>query len=261
MQCLPKNREITVLSVEIDSSDNEEDNSNSILEITDINILEKKNNNNNNITMESKANLSDEAHEAMKSAELSDLKKKINAASWNDQMEGLIKSWGEKAAGLRYMHNVSAGTWKDFGNKLTLWSIGITTIASGMSLVSASIDDEETKNIVLYVVGGVGIVSGFLQTLKKFYNAEEKAADHASIAKQFGSFYRYVTLQLGMPRSDRLPSDKLSEWTLKEYERLQLDAPPVGGDAIKSFKTKFTDPEQSVPDICEEKFVIKVYND
>ena len=27
-----------------------------------------------------------------------DLKKKINAASWNDQMEGLIKSWCEKAA-------------------------------------------------------------------------------------------------------------------------------------------------------------------
>lgn len=206
-------------------------------------------------------NLSDEAREAVKTAELSDLKKKINAASWDPNMEHLIKSWGEKAAGLRYMHNSSAGYWKNLSNKLTLCSIGMTTIASGISLITASIDDSEIKNGILYGVGAVGIIASFIQSLKKFYNAEEKAAEHVAIARQFGSFYRYITLQLGMSRADRLSSGQLSEWVLKEYERLQQDAPPIGGAQVKEFKKNFGSSEQSLPDICEDKFVIKIYKE
>ena len=84
-------------------------------------------------------------------------------------MEQLIQSWGEKAAGLRFMHQVSGGSWKNFSNKLTLSSIGITTLSAIASLVAASVQDEEAKNIVLYIVGGIGIVSSTLQSLKKFY--------------------------------------------------------------------------------------------
>jgi hypothetical protein len=170
-----------------------------------------------------------------------------------------MKSWGEKAAGLRFMHGVASGGWKSFSNRLTLMSISITTVASAVSLVAASIDHQETKNVVLYVVGTVGIGSSLLQSLKKFYNSEEKAADHAAISKQFGSFYRYVTLQMTLSREDRLPSDQLSEYALKEYERLQQDAPPLGGAPIKLYKDKFKNSAQAVPDVCEETFEIKIY--
>ena len=203
--------------------------------------------------------LSTEALEALTSAKLADLKKKINAGSWNSNMESLMKSWGEKAAGLRFMHSAAAGGWKSFSNHLTLTSIGVTTLASAVSLVAASIDDQEAKNVVLYVVGAVGIGSSLLQSLKKFYNAEEKAAEHAAISKQFGSFYRYVTLQMTLSREDRLPSDQLSEYSLKEYERLQQDAPPLGGAPIKLYKDKFKHSPQAVPDVCEETFEIKIY--
>lgn len=208
---------------------------------------------------ESKKEMSAEAQEALASVQMADLRKKINAGSWNDNMENLMKMWGEKAAGLRFMHDNAAGSWKKFSNTLTLWSIGITTVASGVSLIAASIDDEDSKNIVLYVTGGIGIVSSLLQSLKKFYNAEEKSADHNAVARQFGSFYRYMTLQMNLTREDRLPSDQLSEQALKEYERLQQEAPPLGGSQIELFRKTFADSEQAVPDVCEKRFNIKVY--
>lgn len=208
---------------------------------------------------ENKKEMSVEAQEALASVQMADLRKKINAGSWNDNMENLMKMWGEKAAGLRFMHDNAAGSWKKFSNTLTLWSIGITTVASGASLIAASIDDEEAKNIVLYITGGVGIVSSLIQSLKKFYNAEEKSADHNAVARQFGSFYRYMTLQMNLTREDRLPSDQLSEQSLKEYERLQQEAPPLGGAQIELFRKTFADSDQAVPDICEKKFNIKVY--
>ena len=103
------------------------------------------------------------------------------------------------------------------------------------------------------------MVSSLIQSLKKFYNAEEKNADHSAIAKQFGSFYRYMVLQMGMSREDRVPADEISSWALKAFERLQQDSPPLGGDAINAFKKTFTNPDQAVPDVCEDEFVIEIF--
>ena len=197
--------------------------------------------------------------EALAAARLGDLRKKVNAESWSDNMEVLMKQWGEKAAGLRFMHAHSGSSWKGFANKLSISGIIVTGVASTLSLVATSVDDQEIKNGILFGVGGVGLISTLIQSFKKFYNAEEKAADHSSVSKQFGSFYRYMTLQMGMSREDRDPADILTTWALKEYERLQQEAPPIGGASIKLFKEKFCDPGQAIPDIAEDKFVIKVY--
>ena len=204
--------------------------------------------------------MSTEAMEALTSAKLGDLKKKINAASWNPHMENLMKSWGEKSAGLRFMHSNASGYWKGFSNSLTLASIAITTLASGASLIAASIDDEAAKNIVLYAVGGIGIIASTLQSIKKFYNGEEKSAEHGAMAKQFGSFYRYMTLQMTLAREDRLPSDQLAEYALKEFERMQQDALPLGGKQIALYKKTFVNSKQATPDVCEDSFNIKIYD-
>jgi len=198
--------------------------------------------------------------EALATARLGDLRKKVNAESWSDNMELLMKGWGEKAAGLRFMHANSAGIWKKFSNNLSITGIIVTGFASTMSLVATSVEDQDAKNGVLFAVGGIGLISTLIQSFKKFYNAEEKSADHASVSKQFGSFYRYMTLQMGMTREDRDPADVLSSWALKEYERLQQEAPPIDGKSVALFKTKFDSDLQAIPDIAEDKFVINVYN-
>ena len=206
-------------------------------------------------------NMSTEAQEALANTKLAGLRKKLNADSWNDNMENLMKMWGEKAAGLRFMHSAAGGSWKGFSDKLTLTGILITGVASSLSLAATSISDENAKNAVLFSVGGVGLLSTLLQSVKKFYNSEEKAADHGAVAKQFGSFYRKMTLQLGMTREDREPADVLSSWTLAEYERLQQEAPNIGGTSISLFKSKFNKDLQAFPDVAEDAFVINVYKE
>ena len=197
--------------------------------------------------------------EALASARLGDLRKKVNAESWSNNMENLMKQWGEKAAGLRFMHAHSGGKWKKFANQLSIAGIVVTGVASTVSLVATSVDDPEIKNGILFGVGGVGLISTLVQSFKKFYNAEEKAADHGSVSKQFGSFYRYMTLQMGMSREDRDPADVLTSWALKEYERLQQEAPNLRGDSVALFKKTFRSDHQAIPDIAEDEFIIKVY--
>ena len=209
--------------------------------------------------MSVKNSLNSGEQEALAAARAGDLRKKVNAESWSDNMELLMKQWGEKAAGLRFMHAHAGGKWKGFANKLSIAGIVITGVASTLSLVATSVADEEAKNAVLFGVGGVGLISTLIQSFKKFYNAEEKEADHNSVSKQFGSYYRYMTLQLGMSREDRDPSDVLTTWALKEYERLQQEAPSLGGGSVSLFKKTFTNVNQAIPDIAEDEFVIKIY--
>ena len=209
--------------------------------------------------MSSAENLGAGEQEALASARLGDLRKKVNADSWSDNMELLMKQWGEKAAGLRFIHAHSGGKWKKFSNQLSIAAIVVTGMASTISLIATSVDDEVVKNGLLYGVGGVGLLSTLIQSFKKFYNSEEKAADHSSVSKQFGTFYRYMTLQMGMSREDRDPADVLSVWALKEYERLQQEAPSVDGKSVALFKEKFNKSNQALPDIAEDEFVIKIY--
>ena len=200
-------------------------------------------------------NLTVEQQEALKSAELGGLKKKINAASWSPHIEDIMKSWGEKAAGLRWMHNTAAGRWKTMADRLTIIGIVLTTAGSAAAFGSAGM---EQSDAVAYGLGAVGLLASLVQSMKKFYNAEEKSAEHGSIAKQFGSFYRAMTLELGMGREDRRPADELSAWAAKEYDRMQQDAPNVPGAVVKAYKREFPDTE-NMPDIAEDNFEIKVY--
>jgi len=201
-----------------------------------------------------------ESNLALAEVRMAGFKKKVNAESWNDDYENLITGWGEKASGLRFMHANSSGFWRGISNNLTLYSIVASTVASAAALVAGSIDSTDAKDAVLFTAGGIGLVTSFIQSLKKFYNADEKAAEHGSIAKQFASYYRYITLQMGLAREDRRPSDELFEWALKEYERLQQEALPLRGSDIELYKSKFKNSKQAMPDNCKTDYSIKIYN-
>jgi hypothetical protein len=196
-----------------------------------------------------------EQQQALQAANLGNLKKKINADSWTSHMEDLMKKWGEKAAGLRWMHQQTQGKWKKTSDKLTIYGIVATTLASTASFATAGM---ENADAAMYAVGAIGMVAAIIQSLKKFYNADEKVAEHGAIAKQFGSFYRYMTLQLNMSRADRVPADELTNWALKEFERLQQDSPPVDGETIKNFKKEFPNCK-NVPDLAADNYEISIY--
>ena len=112
---------------------------------------------------------SKEEEEAVAQTKLNDLRKKINAESWSDNMELLMKQWGEKAAGLRFMHAVSGGDWKAFSDKLTIITILITTIASCLNLISNNIKNDYSQSIIIYICSFITILSTFLQSFKRFY--------------------------------------------------------------------------------------------
>jgi len=62
-------------------------------------------------------------------------------------------------------------------------------------------------------------------------------------------------------REERDPSDILTSYSLKEYERLMSESPSISGSAIEAFHARFKNSEQTKPDIALESFVIDICKD
>ena len=85
--------------------------------------------------------MTNEEQQALDSIKFDDYKKRIVSASWSTHMETLMKTWGEKSAGLRFMHNSASDYWMGVSNKLSLCGIYISTVGAIISLVAANVDN------------------------------------------------------------------------------------------------------------------------
>ena len=180
---------------------------------------------------------------------------KLNINEWNDDIENLLKCWGEKAGGNSVLHYNDRKYWRKKSNIFSLSSILITTITSSLSLASTSSSHYE---IVMYLVGFFGLVASVLQSLKEFYNSDEKASEHKIISKQYSIFYRTIKLQLALKKDERILANEFIGWAFKEYEKLLNDAPIINTTTIDEFKRNYKNLSSHKPDICDNDFIIEI---
>tara|TARA_Y100000748_G_scaffold304022_1_gene311347 strand:- start:229 stop:882 length:654 start_codon:yes stop_codon:yes gene_type:complete len=189
------------------------------------------------------------------SVDLSNDTLNIEITEYYEEIEDLLKCWGEKCGNLGLMHGYERKYWREKSNRFSIASIIITTLSSSLSLASTS---SSYYQYVMYIVGGVGLFSSLLQSLKQFYNSEEKASEHKLFSKQYSNYYRTLKLQLSLKKTDRTPASEFVKWAYKEYEKLINEAPPLKETTIQSFKEKLTNLTSYKPDICENELIIHI---
>lgn len=191
---------------------------------------------------------------ALASARLGKLRKRINADAWSNELEDLMQSWGEKAAGNRELHRKASGYWRKFSDRLYLPVILLSTIGGVSNFGAANTEDPVYW---MYAIGTINIVAATLASIVKYYKPDERSQEHASVAKNFGSFYRNMTVELGLSREDRMNSDELTRWAKAEYDRIQKEAPSVPGKILNEYMTIYKD-NRNNPDIVSTHFEIKI---
>ena len=174
---------------------------------------------------------------------------------WNNSIEDLLKCWGEKGAGLSILHSKDRKYWRKKSNIISIASILITTLSSSLSLSSTSSNYYES---IMYLVGFLGLVSSLMQSLKQFYNADDKASEHKLSSRLYGNFYRSIKLQLALNHNDRIPVSEFVNTSFKEYEKLLQDAPIINTTTIENFKQQFKGITCSKPDICGTDLIIEI---
>jgi hypothetical protein len=182
---------------------------------------------------------------------------------WCDKQEKLLKSWAERAAGYRWLHNHARLHYKRQNDYLSYPSIVISSITGvgGFAVLNPSGNDnvpQHVKNkimIVQYFFAFLNVIGGILTSIGKFSQSSTLSDSHSLMCVQYSKFYRNIDMELSLDEKDRSCVVDFVKKCREEYDRLLDDAPDIPSISIQAFNLEFPEKENK-PDVCNGLSII-----
>lgn len=182
---------------------------------------------------------------------------------WCEKQEKLLKSWAERAAGYRWLHNHARLHYKNQNDWLAYPSIVIASITGvgGFAVLNPSGNEDvsmETKNkimIVQYMFAFLNVLGGILTSISKFSQSSTLADAHSLMCVQYSKYYRNIDMELSLDEGDRTCVIEFVKKCREEYDRLLDDAPDIPAISIQAFNIEFPD-RMNKPDVCNGLSII-----
>jgi hypothetical protein len=182
---------------------------------------------------------------------------------WCEKQEKLLKSWAERAAGYRWLHNHARLYYKKQNDWLAYPSIVIASITGvgGFAVLNPSGNESvsmETKNkimIVQYMFAFLNVLAGILTSISKFSQSSTLADAHSLMCVQYSKYYRNIDMELSLDEGDRTCVIEFVKKCREEYDRLLDDAPDIPAISIQAFNIEFPD-RVNKPDVCNGLSII-----
>jgi hypothetical protein len=182
---------------------------------------------------------------------------------WCEKQEKLLKSWAERAAGYRWLHNHSRLYYKKQNDWLAYPSIVIASITGvgGFAVLNPSGSENtstDMKNkimIVQYLFAFLNVLGGILTSISKFSQSAKLAESHSGMCVQYSKYYRNIDMELSLDIEDRTCVIDFVKKCREEYDRLLDEAPDIPSISIQAFNIEFPD-RVNKPDVCNGLSII-----
>lgn len=182
---------------------------------------------------------------------------------WCDKQEKLLKSWAERAAGYRWLHNHARLHFKRQNDYLSYPSIVISSITGvgGFAVLNPSGNDnvpQHVKNkimIVQYFFAFLNVIGGILTSIGKFSQSSTLSDSHSLMCVQYSKFYRNIDMELSLDEKDRTCVLDFVKKCREEYDRLLDEAPDIPSISIQAFNLEFPERDNK-PDVCNGLSII-----
>ena len=169
--------------------------------------------------------------------------------SYHEALETLIAQEAERCAGLSWLHGRAEAYYSVRNTAVTLPTIILSTLVGFLSGTSSSIFSDATMGSI--GIGSVSLFTGVLSTIGTFFSFAKKAEGHRIASIQYSKISRFLSIELTLPRSERMSAGDLLKITKENIERQIETSPPVPDAIISEFKSKFKDMKDiAVPDVA-----------
>jgi hypothetical protein len=157
---------------------------------------------------------------------------------WTSILEEYFSSSGEKAHCLAWCHKQSESLYSYKRNWIDLPVIIGSAIVGFLNAGSSSMfEDPKISSIAL----GIGSLSiGILQTVNTYFNWSKRCEGHRIAAIQYSKLYRFLKIEMALPRNQRMLPNDLLKKVRDDYDRLQEISPLLPDSVIEDFKKKFS---------------------
>lgn len=185
-----------------------------------------------------------------------DLSKSI---SWSLELENYFKEIGEKSYSYALLHKLSEKKYSRLKVYIELPVIVLTSISGTLSISSSSLFEGDEKNASIFI-GFLSIFCGVLNTVNTYFSYSKRVEGHRISNIEYNKLYRFLEIELKLPRSERIKASDLLKFTRDSYERLNEISPLIDTDIIQSFKKKYKDYDYvNKPPECNGLESIKIH--
>jgi len=162
-------------------------------------------------------------------------------AEWSDEIEDYLRETAERAHGLAWIHKQSESRFSQFSTYLTLPTIVLSSLTGAASFSSGSLFGSSS-----YASVGVGIASltvAVLNTIGGFFRWNARSEAHRISALQYDKLFRWICVQLALPRDERASATELIKYVRDSYDRLAEISPIIPAAVVRQFVQKFSLPK------------------
>jgi hypothetical protein len=163
----------------------------------------------------------------------------LTEITWNDRLEEYFASTGEKAHCLSWLHKKAEAMYSFRTTFIDLPVIILSTVTGAASIGSKGLfGDSELAPVAL---GIVSLFISVLNTVGTYFSWARRSESHRVSYLQYSKMYRYLNVEMSLPREERMKPKDLLKYVRDEYERLNEISPLIPPKLIKHFNEKFGD--------------------
>jgi len=113
-------------------------------------------------------------------------------------------------------------------------------------------------------VGAVALLTAILSTIGSYFAFSRRAEGHRISALNYAKLYRFLSIEMALPREERMRPSDLLKYVKTEYDRLSEISPLLPPRVIEQFKARFSDAKYdtiSKPEDANGLHAITIYHD
>ncbi len=179
--------------------------------------------------------------------------------SWTSNLERYMKDIGENSLCLSMLHKKAEAYYSSKALCIDLPVIILSTLCGSLTLSAKSMFGEANEDSALKIVGGLSLFSGILGTIQAYFSYGRLAENHRASSLDYGKLYRFVKVELGLPRISRIRPKDLLKLVNDQFERLSELSPLVPVKLINNFRIKHKATSVDKPPDLQGLEEIKIY--
>lgn len=180
--------------------------------------------------------------------------------SWTNRLEEYFASTGEKAAGLAWVHKRAEAIYSTRRTYIDLPVIIGSGVIAFLNAGSQSLFPDQ--RIASTALGVGSLFMGILNSFGTYFGWSKRAEGHRISAIHYAKLYRFITVELSLPRQERMSPHDLLKYVKDQYDRLAEISPMVPEIVIHEFQRKFKNQKDiSKPEEANGIHKIDIYRD
>ena len=158
---------------------------------------------------------------------------------WTSLLEDYFSSSGEKSHCLSLLHKKAEALYNNRRNWIDLPVIVGSGVIAFLNAGSSSLFEDPKISSVALGVGSLAM--GILNSFGTYFAWSKRAEGHRISAIQYAKLYRFISIEMALPRNQRMNPTELLKKVKDDYDRLAEISPIIPDIIIEDFKKKFGD--------------------